>query len=231
MRPIIFLGTNDNLEVALRICDLCKIPVAGIIDSDWFGQVAQKNNIDVIGSENTFDFKAAQSQFNFFVGSSFIHWDPRSRSKRAKYIDLIAQHNLNCATLIHPYSEIYTQTNIGPGCLIGFGVGISHHVKIGAHSQVHTNALIAHHSCVGTNTVIHTSVVIGSNINIGNNVVIHPRATIIPTGVEGHIVGDGAEIHPCVTVCRDVEQNEIIGLSGSNSRRIFRDVVRQVDTP
>ena len=226
MRPVIFLGTGSNLEVPLRICQLRNIPVAGIVDSDYYGNTDKKNGVEIIGSEHSFDFDTARDQFDFFVGQSSSTQDQRSRKKRLDYISIINHHNLNCATLIHPTSEIYNNVEIGPGCLIGFCTGISHHVTIGAHSRLDSFSMIAHHVEIGDNCCINPYSFISANTIVKNNVVIMPGAAIIRTGKNHTVIGNDAIIHPKVTVAREVEPGEIISLVGSNTRRIYGEVIR-----
>ena len=171
MRPVIFLGTSTNLEVPLRICQLSNIPVAGIVDSDYYGNTDKKNGVEIIGSEHSFDFDAARDQFDFFVGQSYSTQDQRSRKKRLDYISIINHHNLNCATLIHPGSEIYDGVEIGPGCLIGFCAGISHHVTIGAHSRIDSFSIISHNVEIGDNSYIHSASIIMTNTIVKNLIV------------------------------------------------------------
>ena len=226
MRPVIFLGTSTNLEVPLRICQLSNIPVAGIVDSDYYGNTDKKNGVEIIGSEHSFDFDAARDQFDFFVGQSYSTQDQRSRKKRLDYISIINRHNLNCATLIHPGSEIYDGAEIGPGCLIGFCAGISHHVTIGAHSRLDSFSIIGHHVEIGDNCCIHSYSMISSSTTVKDNVVIMPGAAILRTGKNHTVVGNDAIIYPRVTVARDVEPREIVSLAGGNTRRVYGEVIR-----
>ena len=57
-KPIVFLGTSTNLEIFIRVCTLRGMPVAGIVDSDFYGNAETKNGLPVIGSEDTFDFES-----------------------------------------------------------------------------------------------------------------------------------------------------------------------------
>ena len=226
MRPVIFLGTSTNLEVPLRICQLSNIPVAGIVDSDYYGNTDKKNGVEIIGSEHSFDFDAARDQFDFFIGQSYSTQDQRSRKKRLDYISIINHHNLNCATLIHPGSEIYDGVEIGPGCLIGFCAGISHHVTIGAHSRLDSFSMIGHHVEIGDNCYINSYSMISTNTIIKDNVSIMPGAAILRTGKNRTVVGNDAIIYPRVTVARDVDPGEIVSLAGGNTRRIYGGVIR-----
>jgi len=199
-KPIVFLGTSTNLEIFIRVCTLRGMPVAGIVDSDFYGNAETKNGLPVIGSEDTFDF------------------------------DLIDRYQLDCATLIHPNSEVYDEAEIGPGCYIGFNAGVAHYTKIGAHSRIHNSAIVAHHTTVGKNCILHEYVKICSKSIIGDNVLIHPDTTILGYGKfnseRGPNIGSNAELHPRITVTRDVEPNEIVSLVGGNNRRIYGEVVK-----
>ena len=229
-KPIVFLGTSTNLEIFIRVCTLRGMPVAGIVDSDFYGNAETKNGLPVIGSEDTFDFESARGQYDFFVGMNWSSLDPRSKTKRLAYIDLIDRYQLDCATLIHPNSEVYDEAEIGPGCYIGFNAGVAHYTKIGAHSRIHNSAIVAHHTTVGKNCILHEYVKICSKSIIGDNVLIHPDTTILGYGKfnseRGPNIGSNAELHPRITVTRDVEPNEIVSLVGGNNRRIYGEVVK-----
>lgn len=226
MRPVIFLGCGSNLEVPLRIAKLCNIPVEGIIDSDYYGNTEFKNGIKVIGGEHSFDFETARDQFDFFIGQSFSTEEPRTRKKRSGYISLIEKHNLNCASLIHPNSEIYDSVSIGPGCLVGFSAGISHHVNIGAHTQIHSFAMIGHHVTIGQNSCILSHSLISSLTDVGDNVVMMPGSALVRSSLNRRSVGNDAIIHPRVTVARDIDAGEIVSLVGDNTRKVYGKVIR-----
>ena len=226
MRPIILLGTSNYLEVILRICKLNNFTVAGIVDSDFYGNLDQQNNIPIIGSELSFDFKSARQDHDFFIAQSMYTSDPRSREKRHKYIKLIEANDLSCASLIHPRAEIFDTAEISPGCMISFFAGISGHVRIGAHSQIHSYSMIGHDATIGQNVCFHPDTMCASAAVIDDDVVVMPGSAIIKTGKENRHIGKGAIIHPRVTVARDVDTYEIISLAGNNTRRIYGAVVR-----
>jgi acetyltransferase-like isoleucine patch superfamily enzyme len=229
-KPIVFLGTSPNLEIFVRVCTLRGIPIAGIVDSDYYGNTDTKNGFPILGGEDSFDFETARDHYDFFVGMSWSSLDPRSKSKRLAYIDLIDSYQLNCATLIHPNSEVYDEAEIGPGCYIGFNSGVAHYAKIGAHCRLHNSTLVAHHTTIGKNCILHEFVKICSKTTVGNNVLIHPDTAVVGYGKfnneRGPSIGDNAELHPRITVTRDVEPGEIVSLAGGNNRRIYGEVIR-----
>lgn len=228
MKPLIFLGTGiGNLEFPISICNLLGIPVAGIIDSDYFGNTKDMSGIPVIGSEENFDFDTASKTYDFFVGASGYIRDLRSFKKRMRYVELVEQKQLPCATLIHPTSEILKSgTVIEPGCLIGFCAGIDYNVRIGKHSQLHSFSVVAHDVVIGQNCSLGTHSFYMPYINIGNHVTVGPGAAIVRSNKGTTTIGDMAEIHPRVTVARDVEPGELVSLAGGNTRRIYGEVIR-----
>jgi UDP-3-O-[3-hydroxymyristoyl] glucosamine N-acyltransferase len=67
---------------------------------------------------------------------------------------------------------------------------------------------------------------ISSHTTVKDNVVIMPGAAILRTGKNHTVVGNDAIIYPKVTVARDVEPGEIISLAGGNTRRIYKNIIR-----
>ena len=229
-KPIVFLGTSTNLEIFIRVCTLRGMTVAGIVDSDFYGNSEIRNGLPVIGGEDTFDFEAAQNQYDFFIGTPWSSLDPRSKPKRLAYIDLIDRYQLNCATLIHPNSEVFDEAEIGPGCYIGFNAGVAHYTKIGAHTRIHNSTIVAHHTTIGKNCILHEYVKICSRATLGDNVLIQPDTAVVGYGKfnneRGPIIGNNAELQFRLTVARDVEPGEIVSLAGGNNRRIYGEVIR-----
>jgi acetyltransferase-like isoleucine patch superfamily enzyme len=229
-KPIVFLGTSTNLEIFIRLCSLRNRPIAGIVDSDYYGNTDIKNGLPVIGGEDTFNFELARDQYDFFIGQSWSSIDPRSKTKRLSYIDLVDQYQLNCATLIHPNSEVFDESSLSPGCYIGYCAGVSHHTKIGPHCRIHAFSIVGHHTTLGKNCVLHEHVKICANATLGNNVLIHPDSAVVGYGAfqnkRGPNIGDNAEIHFRLTVARDVEPGELVSLAGGNNRRIYGEVIR-----
>ena len=223
MRSLIFLGSSASIDNFVQVAKLTGKAIEGIIDDNYFGNTDEICGIPVIGSEQLWDFKNTCSQFDYFVGSSTVPINIVDREKRFKMIDLIEKYNLNLATLIHPVSDIYSGTVIGAGSYVGFCASINNRVVIGKHCQIHAYAGISHDCKIGTNTCIAHQVMIAGFNCVGNNVHIGMGATVCKNNVA---VGNDAVIHPRITVMRDVENNEIVHLGGTNTRRIYGEVVR-----
>lgn len=86
-RPLIFLGSSENI---LGFADLCwdqDIPIAGIIDKDYYLNTADIDGIPYIGAEDTADFADLAREHDFFVSITSIPDYDRNVSKR-QLIDL-----------------------------------------------------------------------------------------------------------------------------------------------
>jgi hypothetical protein len=96
-KPLILLGTNIALYKQIEVCENNGIEIAGIIDSDYFGNTEKFCGQTVIDTEESFkDLEKSsyyKENFNFFCA---VNWSPelqsvqiRNREKRKKLIDMI----------------------------------------------------------------------------------------------------------------------------------------------
>ena len=223
MRPLIFLGSSASIDSFVEVARLTDRPIAGIVDDNFFGNTHEICRIPVIGSEQSWEFEKTCNQFDYFIGSSMVPINVIDRKKRLKMIGIVKQYNLNLDTLIHPSSYIYPEVTIGAGSYVGYCASINNRVAIGKHCQIHAYVGISHDCEIGSNTCIaHQAMIAGQN-QIGNNVHIGMGAAVCKNNV---VVGNDAVIHPKITVMRDIEENEIVHLGGTNTRRIYGEVIR-----
>ena len=62
-KPLIFLGSSNQITIQLvDVCESLNITIAGIIDSDYFGNTDSLDGIPYIGSELDFDFDLVTDQ-------------------------------------------------------------------------------------------------------------------------------------------------------------------------
>jgi UDP-3-O-[3-hydroxymyristoyl] glucosamine N-acyltransferase len=177
----------------------------------------------VIGSELSFDFAENKDKFNFFVAVSVMPTIQRNKQRRLDFIQIVDNHNLQCATLIHPTANIFDTATIGAGSFVGFCSAVSSYCQIGQHCQIQSMSVIGHHSTFGHNSVLDRTAYIIGNARVGSNVNIGFGSAVVKTFAT---VGDNAVIHPRITVMRDVDQNEIVSLAGDNTRRIYGEIIR-----
>jgi acetyltransferase EpsM len=221
-KPLIFLGSNSNLALFAETAENMGIAVAGILDDNYFGNTDYICDIPVIGSEDTFKFESEKDNYLFFIGASVVPINITDRVKRQKMIKIVEKFNLNLATLTHKFCEISKSVVLHPGCYIGYCAGIGYKTILMPHSQVHAYSGIAHNSILGKNSVVERRVSIAGSITIGENVHIGFDSVI----AKAKTVGDNSVIHPRITVLRDVDENEIISLAGSNTRKIYGEIIR-----
>lgn len=223
-KPLIYLGSTSNLGIFNYVCRQNNIPIHGIIDDDYWGNTEELHGIAVVGGQLTFDFDSARDQYNFFIAASVVPTVPRDTKKRLDFIELVSQHNLNCQTLIDKESRVYEGSVLEPGCFIGYQAVVSSHATVKSHSQITSYAALGHHSVLGQNSVLERRVLITGDVEIGNNV--HIGAGVICVNHAGITIGNNSIIQPGIILMRDVEPNEIVSIGGKNTRRIYKNVIR-----
>jgi UDP-3-O-[3-hydroxymyristoyl] glucosamine N-acyltransferase len=223
MRPIILLSSSFGIDPLLRVAQLTNRDVIGILDDNFFGNTDSICSVPVIGSENSWNFDKTRNDFDFFIGASMVPMNVNDREKRHKMIDIVDRYKLNLATLIHPFSEIYDDVQIGQGSYIGYCASINNRVAVGRHCQIHSLVGVSHDCQIGDNTCLGHRVMVAGYNNIGSHVHVGMGSSIAKNGVT---IGDHSVIHPGITVMRSVDDREIVHLGGDNTRRIYGEVVR-----
>jgi acetyltransferase-like isoleucine patch superfamily enzyme len=224
-KPIMFLGSGQQITEFAEICDLNGQSVAGIIDSDYYGNTTDYQGIPYVGREDDFDFSDACDKYDFFIGSIAVAGMPRTIQRRRQFVDLVDQLNLPCANIIDPQCRISPRAKLGKGVYIGYSSWISHQVVIHDHCIMHSLAGLGHGCVIGKNTTFQRASTAGSNVTFGENVIalIGSRFLRIPS----MSVGNNAIIYPGMVVMRDVAAEEIVKFS---SRKIYSGLAEQVPT-
>lgn len=222
-KPVIFLGASGGISNYTEVCMDRDILIAGIIDSDYFGNTADVEGIPIIESEKTADFTQLKHEYDFFIGINPIPTFPRNIAKRAHYINLIKQYDLSCVNLIDRECRIARSTILGRGIYIGYGCAIQPHVTIGDHCQIFALTGVGHNTIMEENVTLQRMSSVNSNVTIEKNVYVGASAKLLK--FPSMHVGANSFIHPAVTVMRDVGENEIISITGKHSKRIYDTVV------
>ena len=223
-KPLIYLGCNSNLYIFNAVCKQHGIVIHGIVDDDYWGNTAEYCGVPVVGGESSFDFESAQDQFDFFIACSVAPTVPRSRAKRLAFIDIVNQHNLTCCTLRDKDSRVYEGVVIEPGSFIGFQASISPYAIVKSHSQINGFAALGHNATLGQNSVLERRVLVAGDVVIGNNV--HLGAGVICINHAGITIGDNSQVQPGIILMRDVDTDEVVSIGGKNTRRIYKNVIR-----
>lgn len=116
--------------------------------------------------------------------------DPQHRLKYTAALRDV--HHATFVTVVHPRANINRHANIGHGCMIGPGVGISVEVQIGESTHIQEYTVIGHDARIGSWCQINSHCTIAGGARIGNFVTIHPNCVVTNRAV----IGDGVTVAP-----------------------------------
>lgn len=222
-KPLVFLGTNSNLLLYIESAERLGIEVAGIVDSDYFGNTKQLHGLPILGSEHEFADPDRLSwwkeRYCFFIGTN---WSPdtfhvRDVNKRLNFINLIRQYNIEAINLIDPSAFVSKHIRIGQGVYIGPLTCVEPDVEIHDFAQLYYQVGLGHGSIVGENTVLQRRVALTARI--GKNSYIGMWAKIFRSKIIN--IGDNVIVSPGLFVSRDLADNEVVKLT-KDSIRIYQ---------
>lgn len=219
-KPIIFLGSAQQITELAEVCALTGQKIAGIVDSDYYGNTVDQRGIPYIGSDLDFDFSSAANDHDFFVGSSPVFGMPRTIQRRRYFVDLVDRLNLPCANIIDPHCRISPKAKLGKGIFIGYSCMISYDIVIHDHCLMHSFTGLGHGCVIGKNTTLQRAVSVGSYVTFGENVIalIGSKFLRFPS----MSIGNNAIIHPGMAVMRDVADNEVVKIS---TKKVYSGLV------
>lgn len=155
-KPLIFLGSNSAMAKQFDICDLTGIKIAGIIDSDYWGNTDELHGVKVIDGFN--NVGKYRDDYNFFIGSNWIPVQEavhiRNAEKRKMIMNLVEDQKLSMISLVHPDATISPRSTIGKGCYVDAGVVIEPNCVIGNYNHFYALCFIGHNMTIGNNCVI-----------------------------------------------------------------------------
>lgn len=229
-KTLVFLGCNTAMQLFVDAASRQGLVVAGIMDSDYYGNTDVFAGLPVIGSEHEFEdpVKLAHllSQYEFFIATN---WSPdpahtRDRTKRKQLIDVVLAHNIKCISLVDPQCYIGSNVTIGQGCYIGYNSYIEFDNIIGDFCIIHSDIGLSYGCTIGQNTIVRQRCGL-ANADVGNNVYIG-TCTNMFTSSARLVVGDDAVINQGLWVMRSVASNEHIRLTKDaiRTQRNYTDV-------
>jgi UDP-3-O-[3-hydroxymyristoyl] glucosamine N-acyltransferase len=223
MKKLIFLGTSSGISIFEEAAEAMGYEVYGVMDGDYT-KGDEYWGIPVINSETVFDNpKLAQYYKQNFVFFNAINWLPmndkisvRNTQKRHKFMQLIQQHNLECINIIEEGSYVSTKsTKLGTNIYLGHWIAIEPHCVVEDFVSLFGHTFLGHHTQVGENSQIQRHGEMYGNVRLGKNSYVGTHAGI----VQDCVVGDNVWIQPGIRVCRNVENNEIIGATKKSLRK------------
>lgn len=224
-RPVIFVGSSSNMSRFADVCAINGIAVAGIIDSDYWGNTAELEGIPVIDTELSFQDPVKllhySENYNFFCATT---WMPdntsvhiRNREKRAHQIDLLDQSALPVISLIDPWSRIASNAVIGRGVFIDCFTIVESGCMIDDYATVYGQSGIGHHTRLMRNSVIQRYCSIAGDCVFEPNTFVGTAVKALKTGA---VFGTGTFIHEAVYIRRGTVPNEVVKINGDNMSRV-----------
>lgn len=228
------LGSSANLTKVKDVCASRGIKIAGIIDSDYFGNTADISGIPVIDTEHSLtDSRRAEhyrSNYNFFCATN---WTPekaafiqRDRKKRNHLINLLDNLNLSVISLIDPLARVASDATIGRGVFIDAFVLIEPAAVIQDYVSVYAFSGIGHHTVLMKNSVVQRHCSIASYCEFGSDTYVGTAVKALKTGAR---FGAGTFIHECVYIRRGTLPDEVISREAKNQSRVYWPITIQND--
>jgi acetyltransferase-like isoleucine patch superfamily enzyme len=225
MKPLIFLGSSWVLELLTETCAENSIDVAGIIDSDYFGNTASLCGLPVLDTETVFEqsekLEYYKKNFTFFCA---VNWQPiqdsinqRNCKKRKYLIDLIDHYDLPCTNIIDSRSKISPSVVLGKGIYVGEFVSINPKTKIQDYVSIYGQTSIGHDCEIGRNTVVQRRCCLTGDLIVESDVFVASNVCILKNHSR---IAHGTFVHECIYLRRSTLPNEIVSLDGANLRRV-----------
>jgi NDP-sugar pyrophosphorylase family protein len=225
-RPLILLGCNHAMLIQKEVCEENGIEVAGIIDSDYFGNTSDLFNIPFIDTEESFNdldkLKYYRDNFNFFCASN---WSPednpvqkRNREKRHRLINLLDYYQFNVISLVDLRANLSKYAAVGRGVFIDAMCNIEAGVRISDYVNIMWSCGIGHDTTIERNCIIQRQVWTGGLCHFEPECFVGIGAKTLKTRAR---FGKGTWIQEMVYIKRGTVPGEIVGLDGTNTRRVF----------
>lgn len=227
-KPLIFLGSNFAINKFVDVCNQHNLQVAGIIDSDYYGNTKEIEKVPVVDSEKCFDDKKNveyyKNNFVFFCATnwgepvSLSNITKKNNEKRLFFLELIEKHNLTTISLVDKMSRISSSTKIGKGCFIDAFTLLEPNVDVGDFSNIYGFSGIGHHTKLGKNNVIQRHCSVAGYCTFNDNCYIGTASKTLKTGAT---FGKNTFIHESVYIRRGTQDNEVVKNNGVNKKKVI----------
>jgi UDP-3-O-[3-hydroxymyristoyl] glucosamine N-acyltransferase len=224
-RPLIFLGTNLAMLKLVEVCEDFAIPIAGIIDDNYFGNTETYCELPIIDTEQSFNdaekLEHYRNNYNFFCA---VNWTPeimsyavRNREKRQQFINLIKTHNLNCISLVDRTARVSRRSHVGRNVYLDAHVMVEPSCQIGNFTSAYYNTAIGHNNTIGENCVFQRQCIVMGNNVVGDNVYFGPTVRAMKYGAT---FSSGTFIHEGIYLRRGTVTDEVVSLTSPNQSRV-----------
>ena len=236
-RPLIFVGSRQQMRQVAVLAELNDIDVLGIVDHHYYGNTDTIGGIPVIGDERWLldpDNQQAQQwlkECDFFP----VNWPTGGQQLvngsdldllRLQRIDVLDRSNAQVINLIHPGAFVhsdskYSDLKLGRGILIDNLCAVSiDSVSIGDYCVISIGSKVAHHTTLGRNVLLAGENYI-HNADVGDNVYfgMYSKITQHHHG-ERITVGNFCTIWSSAEVTKSIPDNKVY----THTNRILKKI-------
>jgi carbonic anhydrase/acetyltransferase-like protein (isoleucine patch superfamily) len=210
MKPIVFVGSNNNLLQMVDNANSTGREVVGIVDSDYYGNTDSIEGVPVIASEDTF---AWDTKFDYFVATS---WFPentstqqRNKTKRLQLISILEKNKIVCTNLVHARALVPKTCELGNGVMIAADAILGNYAMVGNYSQIREKAYLAHHACVEQDCIVQVGCYVGSSVVVGAGSYMGIGASIVPSHTDPLVIERNSFIKSMQLITSNTKTNKV----------------------
>jgi carbonic anhydrase/acetyltransferase-like protein (isoleucine patch superfamily) len=237
-RPLIFVGSRNDIVRLAVVAELNGIEIAGILDHHYYGNTENMSGIPIIGDERWLLDSTNEQSNQWLQNCDFFaaNWTNGSQPSpgeldlselRLERISILERSGASVINLIHPDSirgleSKYNNIKLGKGIFIDDDCWIdaTASVEIGDYSVVAIGCRLSHRAKLGKNVTLAPEVFL-ANCEIADNSCfgMYSRINIQKSkDIDIVTVGENSTIWTGAEVNKHVPANSIF----TDTRRIFK---------
>lgn len=194
MPNLLLWGAGGHARVVLECAEAMRtFTQIGFIDDAFAQPRGQHCGCPVLGTRATLSsaLQLGYERALISIGDNNI---------RSECFNIVLQHGLIGAVIIHPNSIVSPRASIGPGTVVMPGAIINAGAQIGRNCIINTGAIIEHDCIIGDHAHISPRAVLGGGVSVGALAHVGLGAIALP----GATIGDRAVIGAGAVVLRSV---------------------------
>jgi acetyltransferase EpsM len=197
MAPLVVLGATEfSAEIADVIADAPDFEVAAFVEND----VPERAGGTLDGIPVLWIDEAAE------LAATHVAVCGLATTRRSRFTDQAAKLGFRFATVTHPTAHVSRTSTLGAGTVVGAGVVIAAHTRIGRHVIVNRGALVGHHTVIGDHVSLNPGANVAGLCTIGDATYVGMGALVLNTVS----VGSNSVLAAGAVVTRDVPDNVLV---------------------
>jgi len=226
-KPLILVGSRQNLSDIKKAATDSGYRIIGILDSHYWGNTSTICDIPVIGSEQELlDPTSKWHKFSFFPAN---WWDGKQalgqtynadelRQERLALLDKTGVRVVNLMTKDIHWFHDKRNLKLGKGVLILSNASIGENVSLDDYCVVDWDVRLVDTS-IGRNSIVGAASIL-AHVAVETNVRIGVRCTLIPSRKKDLLtIGKGAIVSIGSLVLDDVPDNSVYTMYGQTRKR------------